>query len=440
MAIKYCKSGAAGAADGSTWTDAYTTLTAALAGVSAGDTIYVSHQHAESTAGAVTLTSPGTAASPVRILCANDGATPPTALATTGTVDTTGANALTIGGGFAYVYGLKFTAGSAANSAALNVNANTVTWWRLEQCTLKLGNTNAASRINFGGLTGQDDNLYELINSHLEFGATGQFVQVGTRVVWQGGSLVNATIPTALLTSTANTTPGILECRAVDLSAAGSGKTIVTGTTGNVFEARFENCKLGASVTLSGTPAGQGGARVTFVNCDSGDTNYRYAKHAYQGTITQESTIVRSSGASDGTTAISRKMVSTANSKFFSPLESDPIYIWNENTGSAISVTAEVVTDNVTLTDAEAWIEVEYLGTSGVPLGSVATDRAADILATPANQTSSSVTWTTTGLTTPTKQKLVASFTPQEKGLLRAKIMLAKASTTMYYCPKLAVA
>ena len=60
----------------------------------------------------------------------------------------------------------------------------------------------------------------------------------------------------------------------------------------------------------------------------------------------------------------------------------------------------EVVTDTVTLTDAEAWLEVEYLGTSGFPLGVVANDRVVG-LASPANQTSSSVAWTTTGLTTP---------------------------------------
>jgi hypothetical protein len=154
------------------------------------------------------------------------------------------------------------------------------------------------------------------------------------------------------------------------------------------------------------------------------------------GDVYSESTIVRTGGASDGTTPISRKMTSSANAKFFAPLESDDVFAWNETTGSSVTVTAETMTDNVTLTDAEAWVEVEYLGTSGFPLGSGASDRAADILATPANQTTSSEAWTTTGLTTPVKQKLSVTFTPQEKGLIRARVMLAKASTTLYFCPK----
>jgi hypothetical protein len=82
-------------------------------------------------------------------------------------------------------------------------------------------------------------------------------------------------------------------------------------------------------------------------------------------------------------------------------------------------------------------VEVEYLGTSGFPLSVTSSDRAATILATPANQTTSSETWTTTGLTTPVKQKLSVTFTPQEKGPIIARVYLAKASTTVYVCPEI---
>lgn len=171
---------------------------------------------------------------------------------------------------------------------------------------------------------------------------------------------------------------------------------------------------------------------MTFVNCDSADTNYRYYKQNYQGTVTQETTIVRASGSSDGTTSFSRKFVSTANSKIISPLEGPWTEFWNESL-SSLTVEAEVITDGVTLTDAEAWLEVEYLGTSGFPLGVFVSDRIADdIFGTPANQTSSSETWTTTGLSSPVTQKFSVTFTPAEKGLIRARVVLAKPSTTMY--------
>ena len=115
--------------------------------------------------------------------------------------------------------------------------------------------------------------------------------------------------------------------------------------------------------------------------------------------------------------------------------------IWNDAIGSSKTVTVYTVTDNVTLTDAEAWVEVEYLGTSGFPLGNFSDDRVADLVfGTPANQTSDSSTWTTTGLATPVKQALAVSFTPQEKGWFRVRVMVAKASLTVYYDPLPAVA
>lgn len=41
---------------------------------------------------------------------------------------------------------------------------------------------------------------------------------------------------------------------------------------------------------------------------------------------------------------------------------------WNESTGSSVMVTIPVVTDKVTLTDEEGWVEVEYIDRSGNPL------------------------------------------------------------------------
>ena len=98
--------------------------------------------------------------------------------------------------------------------------------------------------------------------------------------------------------------------------------------------------------------------------------------------------------------------------------------------GSGVTVTIPVVTDGVTLKDNEAWVEVEYLGTSGLPLGSFASDAAPDVLDSGTNQTTDATSsWTTTGLGSPVKQSLATTFTPQEKGLVRARVCLAKAST-----------
>ena len=106
-----------------------------------------------------------------------------------------------------------------------------------------------------------------------------------------------------------------------------------------------------------------------------------------------------------------------------------------------VDAAIEILHDSVTnLQDDEVWLEVEYLGTAGFPLSLFASDRMTDILSTPADQTTSSVAWTTTGLTNPNKQKLAVTFTPQEIGVVRCRVALAKPSYTVYVDPLLTVA
>lgn len=227
--------------------------------------------------------------------------------------------------------------------------------------------------------------------------------------------------------------------RGVDLSNLAS-KNLVDISTSSYGTYDFENCKLGASTAITtGTHQGIGAQVVRAVNCDPGDTNYKYTKVSYEGTITDETTIVLTGGASDGTTAMSRKMVSSANVKFYNPLLSDRIIIWNDSPGSH-TATIEVVSDGVTFKDDELWGEVESLNSSGFSQSTFTNDRKTDVLATAANQDTSSVTWTTTGLSSPTKQKLVVSFTTAEKGPIAVRVALAKATSTVYVDPLVTIA
>jgi hypothetical protein len=312
-----------------------------------------------------------------------------------------------------------------------------------ESCQFNVAGTGANGFIQLGNdQNAAGTSRLEWKDCSCSFGAAnhGLCILQG-EFVWSGGSLgAGVALPATLIKQIATDRGGRATIRGVDLSLLGSGKNLVDAAglsrDTSVF---FENCTLGSSVSVTtGSFAGPGPS-VTLVNCDSADTNYRYHFQNYCGTITHETTIVRTGGASDGTTSFSRKMVSSANTKFYAPLASPWSTFWNSTIGSAVTGSFHVVTDNVTLTDAEAWIEIEYMGTSGFPLSLFSSDRAADILATPANQTTSSETWTTTGLTTPVKQVLSKSVTPQEVGWYRARVMLAKPSTTVYVCPKLEI-
>lgn len=439
MAVIYLRStDGDDADDGSTWALAKATLAAALTAAGAGGTVYVSQVHAETQATALGLLSPGTPNDPVTVLCVNDGAEPPTTLAASASVTSTASASIGFAG-FTYYHGMNFYQGAGGSGGGFAFTGSASNFWvRFSQCLFQINGSGTTAALTIGQSGNQSGCLVEWDDCRVVVGNTSQKIILNNHLRWRGGSIQGATLPSALLSSAPGTGGmGYAQICGVDLSLLGSGKSLVDVGANKRTVIELVNCKLGSSVAVSsGSHIGQGGPEIMLVNCDSADTNYRYHKESYQGIIAQESTIVRSGGASDGTTAISRKMVTSANSKFYSPLELGPLAVWNETTGSQITATVEVVTDGVTLTDAEAWLEVEYLGTSGYPLSLFASDRAADIFASAANQTSSSETWTTTGLTSPVKQKLSVAFTPQEKGPIKFRVMLAKASTTMYVCPK----
>lgn len=173
-------------------------------------------------------------------------------------------------------------------------------------------------------------------------------------------------------------------------------------------------------------------------NCDNADTNYRIWQEGYAGSVRSETTLVRTGGSGDGTTTLSWKMATSANAEYpLILLESGEIHSeWIDTVGAAKTVTVEILHDSTTnLKDDEIWLDVQYLGTAGFPLGSFANDAKADVFATAADQTTSTVAWTTTGLTNPNKQKLSVTFTPQEKGVAICRVMMAKASYTVYVDP-----
>ena len=225
MAVYYVYSGAGGSNNGSSWVNAFTTLTTAFATEIAGDTLYVAHDHAESTAGAVTLTSSGTVGNITKIVCVNRaGSVPPVSAdrRTTATVSTTGANGLTFAG-FAHYDGIIFTAGNLTNAANITVS-NGPHSNVYSNCSLRLGGSAAASVITIGVTTG--GSYAVLDNTTVSFGNIAQFISVlGTLKWYNTASALLGTMPSVLMFP-ATARGGEVECIGVDLSAAGSGKVI----------------------------------------------------------------------------------------------------------------------------------------------------------------------------------------------------------------------
>lgn len=437
MANVYVYSGAAGAATGADWANAYTTLAAACTAKVAGDTFWVAHNHGETQASAMVITSPGTEIAPCRIYCVNSAGSVPPASAdfrTTATISTTGANSMTLAGSVFECRGIKFSAGSAAFAASLAVNQTIGRSWKCIDCAFILNNTSPSSRIGAPQTGGPNVLVWE--NTTVQFGDVGQRINVNGRFIWRNtASAIVGSVPTSLMA--ANSSAGSIAVEGVDFSAAGAGKTLLLSSSTGPTIAVLKDCKLGASVTVSDNNVnGPGSTEHVLIRCDSGDTNYRTEKYTYTGTQTVETTIVRSGGASDGTTLISWKIVTTAGSFWEFPFECLPISIWNETIGSLVTVTIQGIWDAAAVpNNDEIWIDVGYFGTSGFPISSLVTSSKANGLASGSAIPAGSGSW---GGST-TKFAMSASFTPREIGPITIYVRAAKVSSTFYVDPKVVV-
>jgi hypothetical protein len=419
--------------NGSTWALAKATLAGAAAIDAAGDTIFIKNTHSQTGAG-TTHAFAGTAGNPVRVLSVSDSNEPATTLATGATIN---ANATNGGSytGSAYVYGLLLSSSQAA-SGGITFNSGTGQSQEWDTCTFRLTANDNRPQYAIGPTSGAPVRT-TFRNCAFRFGHASQTLLnnmsntdfIGCSIE-SGGTAAS----TFLVFSNDRGSAGRVRFMGCDFANLATAATLCTMNADSYVE--FINCKLPAS--WSGTVAGTMtvGSRAAMYNCDAGDTNYRLQIEDYAGTIRSETTIVLSGGASDGTTPLSWRMAGNANTnELANVLYSDWIAVWNEDTGASKTMTIEVITDGVTLTDATAWLEVMHMGTSGFPLGTIVRDKRAGVLTSAANQTSSSATWTTTGLASPVKQKLEATFTPQEKGVVYARVALA-ANAVVYVDPK----
>lgn len=447
MADWYVYSGAGGAQTGADWANAKLTLQAAISAGAAGDRYFLAHDHLETSTGAnVAITFKGTVTAIDRVIAVNRaGSVPPVSAdirTRSAIIELTGAFSFSFaanGGNYVYLEGVIFKIGSGATTAAFAFNGG---WHYMKGCAIqKLGTTGTVSAI-FGTALTNAINRIIWDDVTLKFGSTLDAFNMrsGYSLLWK--NTANAidpagAIPTTLINN-GSTTANDVTLDGVDLSALGAGKTIFGGGAIQNFR-RMINCKLDPAVTISGALTSNAPRHELYVS-DGSATGYRQEIYSYGGTLTTETTIVRTGGASDGVQAISHKMVSGANAKKFTELEGFPYAIWNDVIGVPRTLTVEIINDGVTLKNDEVWLEAEYLGSATDPLASYVSNGVADVLAAGANLPTSSETWTTTGLTTPVKQYLQVTFTPQMKGFVRFLVKVARASKTVYVCPKPALA
>lgn len=503
MASYYVRSGAAGAGTGADWANAFTTLGTAVTGKAAGDIFYVAADHAETAASAKTIAPPGTAAAPNLILCVDHtGSVPPVAadLRTTATITTTGTNAITLTSGHAYWYGITISCGTGGGAPAFSILTSDGVFV-FENCVLKLPVTGASPQLILGSATAPRACIVELRNTSLSFGSlTAGITLRGVRLVWKNTASAldsGATIPTTLFNGT-NPTGNSVYLEGVDLSAAGSGKTLI-GAIPASKQIVLKDCQIDSAVTVAATPTESGYAETLVLRSDSSATNYRNEKYQYMGTQTTSTSVIRTGGASDGVTGVAMSIATTADPEWHMPFEAIPVAIWNDTTGSNVTMTIEGVYNAAALpNNDEIWFDLEYQGSASAPLGTIKSGSKATILTTASAHSASTQSWdsqvtaradstayslgairkvasnpgriffcTTAGTSAGSEPagyasavdggsvtdgtavfragmrfKMAVTATspqPQAKGYIYAYVRAAKVSTTFYVCPKVAL-
>lgn len=444
MTVRFV-SNAATFVTGLTEADAYQTLGAAITAASASDTIKVSSTHTETAGAAISYTFPTTVGLKIVSVTFNGLGT---GAAAAGAVINVGAASavLTIGPGFVYCFGVTFAAGTNNNNACdLNIGATGTALpvgQVYESCTFSAPSASAGAFITIGpsNNANNDDTRIVFRSTVFSQGLARAIVIQSGIIEIDGGSLAG-TGPTTVFAVTAST-PAFLSITGFDFSGAGTTPAIVNVAGGTYARVTLRQCVMKSGFTpTTGTNPGPGATEVIIIDCDSGDNHYTYSKTNWSGTVTADSGKY-AAGSSNGTDSFSFLMVSSANASFTWPLTTPDFAYWNAAL-SAVTPTVAVAHNAVgggtagVMLDSEMWVSILAKITSGSTKGTLdRSDRAADILATGADQTTDATTsWTGASIASHQSLNPTASITPAEVGPIVASVRLAKPSVSVYASP-----
>ena len=407
-----------------------------LAWMAAGDSGYLANNHAETISSAsITLTSPGTSTSPCKLLSID----PATGLEANGaSITNTSSNGLIIiNGGPLYPKGIVFSCAEDSGVTAIQLAsaANNINVYG--DCDFILTSALGAAMIGTGTNASASVGSATLINCRFKFGATDQKIRCYGNLTIIGGSIISgsAAITTFFNWGSSPRASALVNIEGFDFTGLATALNLVSDVSnGQNGKITFSNCKMPATWAglLTASTLDYGGISADAWNIAATDINCVFWHERFEGSVKQDTGTYMTGGSTDGTTPFSIKMASSANAEFpIFPLYTPEMVVRNETVAVAKTATVEIThSEALDLTDAEIWLEVSYLGTSGFPLSTLITDRISTILGTPVAQTTSTQAWTGAGTR---KQKLVVTpFTPQMKGDFLWRVALAKASATVY--------
>ena len=440
--------------DGLSWAAAKRTFGAARALVAAGETIYVDSTHAEPLGASTTYTFPSTG-TPVFVVSATNGTTTPAA----------GAEIYTNGNYYLYIngmvsmYGMKLRSGTTgyqdttAISLAYSAAADDFQFY--DKCTFDLRGGTASSlfRMGYYALRSSQSAL-GLRNCTLVLNGVNATIRTMLSRITIENLILSGTAPTSLfaLFEMAN-----VRVSSSDLSAA---TNLVNAAYDDVQAiGYFSNCKLPTNV-ITGTPFGLGSVIVEAAGCSIGadDDSWRYWWYGPEGNVLATSSVYLTTGGASTSNhagdAVPYSLMMTPVATIVtkgSPLYTPWISVRNTLTGSKTISIKAADTEAAVLTDAELWLEVEYLGgaatansaqsqlETSAPVTADASSISRNFMDAGSNLTDTAEAWT--GITETGTYTLSKTVTIDEPGYLRVRVGLGKTTTgPVYVNPKIAIA
>lgn len=304
----------------------------------------------------------------------------------------------------------------------------------LKNCALVFSNASG------GSLAANDPTRLTLDNTTLQVASTAFKIDspypldlnwINTPSLFQG-----ATLPSSFINNDQLHTLQNIIFRGVDLSALTGTLVAATNFSGG-SKVLFEGCKINSSATRYGTPGNSSAPldEVEFVNCyDS--TSIFSERYVPAGKVTTDTSTYMTGGATDDVGNFSHKMVSNSICDAFMPLESFWFDVENTATGSSKTATVELVS-SASLNNTDIKLQLEYQGTSGSSVTTIV-ESLTTVLDASAAVTTSTASWNSPP-STPVYQKLQITFTPQQAGRVRARVILAKASKTLWVNPQVTI-
>ena len=375
-------------------------------------------------AASLTITGPASGL-PVIFISATQGSDPPTYQKGTGTqIDTTeGAFDVTLDGSFA-LYGILIKSGRHI----IPGNDENESFYA-QNCTFAPA---ADSRITLTTAFTSIKKFKDLIVDLTQDGSSARTLAVfqnnGTpAIVIDGLTFVNAGFRTGTVFQCGNGQGGSMEINGADFSGFTNATTpALVLFSSAVFT--LTNCKTASTFNFVDTSTPGEGTIILGTNVGATDDPTSLRLHTYYGAIVSSTSIYRSGGATIEGIANSWLVTTRATCNEYAPFHSPWIYGVISSTGSK-NFDLYITNDTADFTNAQVWLEVEYLATSDSPLWTLASDQRATITTTAADQDDDTTsTWVGAGPAYTYKQRLRVTATVGETGQFRARVVTGVAS------------